>query len=60
MFRRIAFGPFDDGQFFAAPAAGFLPDLLPGGPERLCHPVRLIGECMARMEKRLQKRGGNL
>ena len=44
----------------AALLAGFLLDLLLGDPEWLYHPVRLIGNYISWLEKRLRKRGGNL
>ena len=44
----------------AALIAGFLLDLLLGDPERLYHPVRLIGKYISFAEKRLRSRGGDL
>ena len=44
----------------AALIAGYLLDLLLGDPEWLCHPVRLIGKLITRLEKRFRTQGGNL
>ena len=46
--------------FIPALLAGYALDLLLGDPEWLYHPVRLIGKYIARAEKRLRARGGNL